>query len=252
MRLAATSFCSSRHFAAAASVSRAQEAKDVLLRAQAVCFDVDSTVITEEGIDVLADFTGSGEEVARLTAAAMGGSVKFEDALDARLNIIKPSKRAIASCIEERPFELSPGVAGLVNALQARGTSVYLVSGGFRLMIEPIARTLDIPEENIFANSIHFDDNGDYAGFDSNEFTSCDGGKPRTVAHLKERHGYDPVVMVGDGATDMQAKAPGSADAFIGFGGVAVRSAVKDGADWFVTDFEEMTAIVKRSNHPFS
>jgi phosphoserine phosphatase len=51
--------------------------------------------------------------------------------------------------------------------------------------------------------------------------------------------------MVGDGATDLQAKAPGvAADAFIGFGGVAVRPVVEEGADWFVTDFGEMTAVV--------
>ena len=47
--------------------------------------------------------------------------------------------------------------------------------------------------------------------------------------------------MIGDGATDMEARdIPGGADAFIGFGGVAVRDAVKQGADWFVTDFQEL------------
>ena len=60
------------------------------------------------------------------------------------------------------------------------------------------------------------------------------------MRRLKEKFGYERVVMVGDGATDMQARPP--ADAFIGFGGIAVREAVRDGADWFVTDFEEMIA----------
>lgn len=49
---------------------------------------------------------------------------------------------------------------------------------------------------------------------------------------------YKQVVMVGDGATDMQAKPP--ADAFIGYGGVVVRPAVHKGADWFVTHFDEV------------
>ena len=51
------------------------------------------------------------------------------------------------------------------------------------------------------------------------------------VADLKAKHGYTTVVMVGDGATDMEARdIPGGADAFIGFGGIATRAAVKAGA----------------------
>ena len=54
------------------------------------------------------------------------------------------------------------------------------------------------------------------------------------------------MIMVGDGATDAQAKPP--ADAFIGFGGVVVRDAVKAKACWFVRDFETMIDIVSRSD----
>ena len=55
-----------------------------LKKADAVCFDVDSTVINTEGIDELADYFGAGEAVAKLTKEAMEGGMKFEDALDAR------------------------------------------------------------------------------------------------------------------------------------------------------------------------
>ena len=51
--------------------------------------------------------------------------------------------------------------------------------------------------------------------------------------------------MVGDGATDLQAVAPGAADKFIGFGGVADRDVVREKADWFVYNFDEVTEIVK-------
>lgn len=49
--------------------------------------------------------------------------------------------------------------------------------------------------------------------------------------------------MVGDGATDMQARPP--ADLFIGYGGIVVRDAVKKGADWFITDFSDVLKILK-------
>ena len=237
---------SSTMAAALPSVGIAVEsAKAALASADAVCFDVDSTVINEEGIDVLADHCGAGSAVAELTASAMGGSMLFQDALQARLDLIRPSKGDIASCLKAHPFELSPGIEGLVKALHFKNVDVYLVSGGFRLMIEPVAEILDIPKDRIYANTILFDEKGDYSGFDAKEFTSADRGKPRAVTYLKEKFGYKTVVMVGDGATDMQAKGEGAADAFIGFGGVAVRDAVEKGADWFVSDFDEMTAIVK-------
>ncbi|GMH52582.1 hypothetical protein TrRE_jg4906, partial [Triparma retinervis] len=208
---------------------------------------VDSTVINEEGIDVLADYLGKGPEVSAWTAKAMGGNVKFEDALAARLALIEPSRSSIESCIKDRPFQLTPGVEGLVGALHEKGVDVWFVSGGFRIMIEPIAEALGVPRTNILANTILFedDDRGTYKGFDPKEPTSADMGKPRAVREVKASKGHKTVVMVGDGATDAQAVAEGAADKFLGFGGVADREAVREKADWFVYDFEEVTKVVK-------
>lgn len=219
-------------------------AMEMLAKADAVCFDVDSTVIDEEGIDVLADTLGKGPEVTAWTTKAMDGNIKFEDALAARLDIIKPSKADIANCLEKHPLRLSPGVDRLVEALHKRGTDVFLVSGGFRLMIEPVAEHLGVSLDRIYANTITFDDKGEYTGFDSNEPTSADQGKPKALTMIKEKYGYKTMVMVGDGATDAQAKPP--ADAFVGFGGVVARAAVKEKACWFVNDFETMIDIVNK------
>mmetsp|Transcript_12811 Transcript_12811/g.24040 ORF Transcript_12811/g.24040 Transcript_12811/m.24040 type:complete len:298 (-) Transcript_12811:18-911(-) len=222
-------------------------AMEALAKADAVCFDVDSTVIQEEGIDVLAASLGKGEEVAAWTLKAMEGNTKFEDALAARLDIIKPSRASILKCLEQHPLQLSPGIDRLVEALLVNGTDVYLVSGGFRIMIEPVARTLGIAKTNIYANTIFFDENtddGDYVGFCRDEPTSADMGKPKAVQKIKDDFRYKTVVMVGDGATDAQAKPP--ADAFIGFGGVAVREAVKQKACWYVYDFEAMIEVIER------
>jgi len=221
-------------------------AKTAFRRAQAVCFDVDSTVIMEEGIDVLADFKGAGAAVAELTRQAMGGTVLFQDALAARLNLIQPSRSDVIHCLEKHPLKLTKGVKQLVEALHARGTHVYLVSGGFRQMINPVAAELNIPTHRIFANNLIFNDDaaGSFKGFDDKEPTCRDGGKPAVIKLLKAAHGYSPIVMIGDGATDMQAKPP--ADAFIGFGGVVVREAVKKGADLFLQDFDELIDLAKR------
>ena len=110
----------------------------VLRSADAVCFDVDSTVIAKEGIDELAAYLGVGDKVAALTAQAMGGDVPFEVALANRLAVMKPSKRQLDQMMEAHPVESwrTPGILELIGALQAKGKRVFLVSGGFREMSE--------------------------------------------------------------------------------------------------------------------
>ena len=113
-------------------------------------------------------------------------------------------------------------------------------------MIEPIADQVGVSKDMIYANTFLFNDDGSFKEHLKTEPTSRAGGKAKVVADLKAQHGYKTVVMVGDGATDMEARdIEGGADAFIGFGGIAEREKVKNGADWFVYDFKDMTACLK-------
>jgi phosphoserine phosphatase len=210
--------------------------------AQVVCFDVDSTVSPDEGIDVLAAHAGVGDRIAELTRRAMGGAMPFHDALKARLDIIKPSRQLIESCLRAHPPRLTPGIAELVAALRDHGKRVYLVSGGFEPMIMPLAAKLAIDAQHVVANRLRHAPDGGYAGFDDQRPTSRAGGKALALGHLKQAHGYAPLAMVGDGATDLEARPP--ADLFIGYGGVVAREKVREGADWFVTDFAELRAAL--------
>lgn len=116
--------------------------------------------------------------------------------------------------------------------LHSKSIPVYLISGGFKCIIAPIAAQLNVPTENIFANRLKFYYTGrgshsnkycklciilllgEYAGFDESAPTSKSGGKSVVVDHLKRQHGYKNLVLIGDGATDLEASPP--ADAFIG------------------------------------
>lgn len=89
---------------------RVNEAAEIIRKSDVICFDVDSTVIREEGIDELAKFCDKGAEVARLTKEAMKGSMTFQEALRLRLNIIKPSQKQIREFLKAHPSTLSPGV----------------------------------------------------------------------------------------------------------------------------------------------
>lgn len=209
--------------------------------AQAVCFDVDSTLCVDESIDELASFLGCGDAVAALTAGAMGGATKFEDALAARLDLMRPSRDAVDAFIAAHPPRLSPGIPELVGKLQGKGVGVYLVSGGFRAIIDPIADMLSIPRSHVHANTILFGADGEYAGFDTKEFTSRSGGKAAAVRAIRSATGAETVIAIGDGATDVEARADGGAVAFVGYGGGVERPAVAAAADWFVTRIADLT-----------
>ncbi|XP_060594222.1 phosphoserine phosphatase-like [Ruditapes philippinarum] len=213
-----------------------EQYKQIWCNADVVCFDVDSTVIKDEGLDELAEFCGVGKQVKEWTNKAMGGSMRFRTALEKRLDIIQPTMDQVTKFRETQSIRFSDGLEELVKLLHERGTKVYLVSGGFRSIIEPAAKLLHIPYTNIFANRLKFFYNGDYAGFDTGEPTSDSGGKKLVAEKLKQTS--KNLVFIGDGATDLEAYPP--ADLFIGYGGNVQREKVKQNAPWFVTDFQDL------------
>lgn len=215
-----------------------EEIKAIWRAADAVTLDVDSTVIKDEGIDELAKFCGKGKQVTELTKQAMQGNMTFQQSLSVRLGIIKPSLTQIKEFLRVHPPQLTPGVKNLIKTLHSQKKEVFLVSGGFHCLIAAVAEQLDIPSENIYANRLKFYFTGDYAGFDESELTSKSGGKAEVIRRLKQEKGFNTVVHIGDGATDLETSPP--ADAFIGFGGNVIRESVKSNSKWFVTDFDEL------------
>ncbi|MBN3272811.1 SERB phosphatase, partial [Polyodon spathula] len=184
------------------------ETKAIFRGADAVCFDVDSTVIKEEGIDELAKFCGVGDAVTEMTRKAMGGTMTFKTALTKRLAIIRPSREQVNKLITDHPPQLTEGIQELVERLQQHNVQVFLISGGFRSIVEHVATQLNIPLSHVFANRLKFYFNGEYAGFDETQLTAESGGKGKVISLLKEKYGLKKVVMIGDGATDMEACPP--------------------------------------------
>lgn len=215
-----------------------------------VCFDVDSTVCLDEGIDDLAEYLGVGEEVKALTARAMGGAVPFQQALEERLELMQPSADDVICFLEEYPARLTPGVEALIAKLHERDVIVFLLSGGFTQMIYPVAAQLDIPDARVVANTLFFHpETGDYLGYDPNSYTCVSGGKSDAIdairSVMEEQAIESPIVVVGDGATDAETRTEGASDCFIAFCGVVERPAVVEAADWVVHSFETLTEALQ-------
>jgi len=103
---------------------------------------MDSTMITVECIDELADYAGIKEQVAAVTEAAMRGELDFEGALDARVALLKGlAAEVIDRCHAER-VRIMPGAKALVRTMAAHGAEAVLVSGGFTVFADRVAQEI--------------------------------------------------------------------------------------------------------------
>jgi len=114
--------------------------------------DMDSTMITVECIDELADYAGIKAQIAEVTEAAMRGELDFAEALDARVALLKGlGADAIDRCLAER-VRLMPGARTLVQTMKARGATAILVSGGFTRFAEPVGAQIGF--DRVIANEL--------------------------------------------------------------------------------------------------
>jgi len=102
--------------------------------------DMDSTIIGQECIDEIAAEVGKGEEVSKITEAAMRGGLDFRSALRARIRLIEGLDEAVLARVAEKRLHLTPGARTLVQTMRANGTFCALVSGGFTFFTNIIAQ----------------------------------------------------------------------------------------------------------------
>jgi phosphoserine phosphatase len=200
-------------------------------RFASVIFDCDSTLAAIEGIDELAGTHHA--EIARLTEAAMRGELALEDVYGRRLALIRPSRAAVDALGDRYVGALVPDARETVAALQAGGVAVYIVSGGLLPPVLAVGRALGIPDVNIAAVAVEFDPAGEYAGFDAASPLARQDGK-RIVIQQWRPPVPRPSLLVGDGATDLEARP--AVDCFAAYAGVAARAAVIAGADVVLRD----------------
>lgn len=104
--------------------------------------DMDSTMISVECIDELADYAGIKDQIAAVTEAAMQGELDFEEALRARVALLGGlSRHHIQTCLDER-VKMTKGAKILVQTMAARGAKCVLVSGGFNQFAKSVAQNL--------------------------------------------------------------------------------------------------------------
>lgn len=108
-----------------------------------VLLDMDSTLIQQEVIDLLAEGCGVGAEVAAITQSAMRGELDFAESLTARVKLLAGANAEILESVKTS-ITLTPGARTLIRTLHKLGHKVGVVSGGFLDVIEPLLKELEI------------------------------------------------------------------------------------------------------------
>jgi phosphoserine phosphatase len=165
-----------------------------------VAFDMDSTLIQTEVIDELAIAAGSGDEVAKITEAAMNGQLDFKESLVRRVALLKGLEASVLDEIAAR-LPLTPGAERLIRTLRSLGYRTAILSGGFGFFGRELQKRLGI--DFVYANELEIED-GRLTGRVTGEIV--DGArKAALLKQMAEQDGLrlEQTIAVGDGANDL-------------------------------------------------
>lgn len=164
--------------------------------------DMDSTLITIECIDEIADMQGLKPQVAAITEAAMRGEIEFRESLTRRVALLKGLDASALQRVFDERLQLSPGAVELLASVKAAGLKTVLISGGFTFFTDRLREQLGLTMS--FANVLEIMD-GKLTGKVSGPIVDAEE-KRRTVERESAALGVpsSAAIVMGDGANDLQ------------------------------------------------
>jgi phosphoserine phosphatase len=170
-----------------------------------VAMDMDSTLITIECIDEIADMQGLKPQVAEITEAAMRGEIEFRESLTRRVALLKGLDAAALQRVYDERLKLSPGAENMLNAVKRAGLKTLLVSGGFTFFTDRMESRLGL--DYTHSNLLEVSD-GKLTGRVVGGIVDADE-KKNTVERVCAELGVSPkqAIVMGDGANDLKMMA---------------------------------------------
>lgn len=184
--------------------------------------DFDSTFTCVEALDVLAAQLAEADparaadlaHIKTLTDQAMSGDIGFADALQRRIELLRPTRDDIAALAETLKGKVSASIARNRAIFAEHAGKFRIISGGFHDFIDPVVADYGIDAQYVLANRLIYDDAGVAIGVDLTNPLSQDGGKIVALAGLSLA---GDIAMVGDGWTDYEVFKGGAAERFYAF-----------------------------------
>ena len=166
-----------------------------------VAMDMDSTLITIECIDELADMAGIKAQVAEITRSAMRGEIDFAESLTRRVALLAGLDASALEQVYEQRLQLSPGAERMIDGLKALGIRTLLVSGGFTFFTDRLRARLGL--DYAFSNEPEIE-GGRLTGRIVGRVLDA-GGKAEKLRSVRDSLGLgsEQVIAIGDGANDL-------------------------------------------------
>ena len=203
-------------------------------------FDVDSTLIEQEAIELLAHHSGTREKVANITERAMRGEIDFSTSLIERVSLLAGLDQSV---LHQVALELTPtkGAAELIKAIHSAGGYAAAVSGGFIQLLDPLKKLLNLDFAK--ANTLEVIDDK-LTGKVIGELIDS-GVKAKTLLALAEDLKIEvaQTIAIGDGANDL--KMMEQAGLSIAF---CAQPIVRESADVIITERDLSQVIVLLPN----
>lgn len=164
--------------------------------------DMDSTLITMETVDELADMVGLKAQVAAITAQAMRGEIEYDESLRQRVALLKDLDASALQRVYDERLELTMGADVLLRKTQALGMKTLLVSGGFTYVTDRLKARLNL--DRCHSNVLEIA-GGRLTGNVLGAIVNADG-KRRALIELRDELGItsEQVIGIGDGANDLK------------------------------------------------
>jgi len=170
-----------------------------------VVMDMDSTLISIECIDEIADMQGLKPEVAAITESAMRGEIDFAESLRRRVALLEGLDEGALQRVYDERLELNPGAEVMLAALKKHSIKTLLVSGGFLFFTERLKPRLGL--DLTHANTLEIVD-GKLTGRVLGKILDAQG-KAEWLVKMRDQLGLKPaqVIAMGDGANDLKMMA---------------------------------------------
>jgi phosphoserine phosphatase len=166
-----------------------------------LAIDMDSTLITIECIDEVADLAGVKAEVSAITAAAMLGELDYAQSLRRRVALLRGLEQQALERVYDERLQLSPGAENLISAVRRAGLKTLLVSGGFSFFTERLKARLGLDYSS--SNQLEIED-GRLSGRILGDIVDAEGKAARLRAACAELGiAKQAVIAIGDGANDL-------------------------------------------------
>ena len=207
-------------------------------------FDFDSTFIKVETLDLLGEIalskdpakTEKLDQIKNITDLGMEGKISFRESLEKRISLLNAHKDHLPILIEKLKKNISTSFERNKEFLQKCSDSIYIISNGFKDFILPIVADFGLKQENVYANTFEFDQEGNIVGFDPSNVLSNNNGKVEQLRNMKLQ---GDIYVIGDGYTDYEIRATGLANKFYAFTENVERSTIIDKADHIVPSLDE-------------